>query len=134
MHDVENLRITGLDPARPPRIRKEPYIDLYFTLEPVAPPRWCADFNDLATASGTTANINPKQGTIIETWVRKPEEIATRLSRLQSLIEQATKVFMARAEAEAAALQQAGIPLEDQGEQGRLNAIVAALDFGPQAR
>ncbi len=133
MDDIRALHIAGIDPTRPPRIRKEPYIDLYFTLEPVAPPRWCEDFNDLATTKAAGARVNPKQGKIIETWVRKPDEIAGRLSRLQSVVEQTTKSYIARAAAEAAELLKVDVPLEEQGEQGRLNALVAALDFRAKA-
>ena len=44
MKNINDLKITGIDNARPPRIRKEPYIDLVFTLSEKANKEWCHDF------------------------------------------------------------------------------------------
>jgi hypothetical protein len=46
MEGISDIRITGIDETRPPRIRKEPYIDLCFRLTHKAPVDWCHDFTD----------------------------------------------------------------------------------------
>ncbi len=131
MNDIRDIHISGIDPTRLPRVRKEPYIDLYFTLDPPAPPQWCEAFNDLAGGAEFPATIDPKKGLIIETWVRTPDEIVKALMVLKAVVRKATAATIARAEAEAAALLQVDTPVEERGEQGRLNAIIATLDFNP---
>lgn len=129
MDDIRDIHINGIDPTRQPRVRKEPYIDLYFTLEPAAPPRWCEDFNGLAAGGDFPATIDPKKGLIIETWVRTPDEVVTALHTLKGVVRKTTEAYIARAKAESAALLQVDVPAEEQGEQGRLNKIIATLDF-----
>ena len=48
MDNILDIRIIGIDEKRPPIIRKEPYIDLFFKLSCKPPLDWCEDFNVLA--------------------------------------------------------------------------------------
>ncbi len=128
MEGISDLKICGLDEMRPPRIRKEPYIDLYFQLSHKAPEDWCNDFNNLTKQLQPPAKIAPATGLFVETWVRKPEEIEPRLKLLQDIITDCSEKYIARIHAQAAAQQVPG-KSEDEGEQGRLNQIIAGLDF-----
>lgn len=131
MEGISDIRIIGIDDMRPPRIRKEPYINLYFKLSHKAPAQWCADFNALVAKKTYTTRIDPGEGLFIETWLRKPEEIETVLEGLKAAVKEASEVFIARMKAEALAAAAAGNTLnpEDEGEQGRLNRIIAGLKF-----
>lgn len=83
MEGISDIRIVGLDERRPPRIRKEPYINLFFKLSHEAPADWCQCFNSLLAKHGSTPKIKPDEGLFIETWVRKPGEIEAHLELLK---------------------------------------------------
>ncbi|MGJ8668487.1 MAG: hypothetical protein ACSHXK_03265 [Oceanococcus sp.] len=129
MDEIKDLRITGIDETRPPRVRKEPYIDLYFTLSFQAPPLWCEMFNDLVQKGKFPAKIEPESGLMIETWVRQIDEIELALATLKQGVSKATEAYFARLKAEAAQVTDSSVGLEDGGEQGRLNRVLAALNF-----
>ena len=69
MKGISDLRIIGIDERRPPIIRKEPYIDLYFKLSHQAPADWCNDFNALLSKHPSAPKINPKEGLYIESII-----------------------------------------------------------------
>ncbi len=127
MEGISDIRISSIDEMRPPRIHKEPYINLYFKLTHKAPKKWCEDFNHLVSKGDYPAKIEPNTGLFIETWVRKPEEIATALEGLKRAVSTCKEEYIARINAEAAA--QIGDAQEATGEQGRLNKIIAGLNF-----
>ncbi len=129
MEGISDIRICGIDPMRPPRVRKEPYIDLYFQLTHQAPVRWCEDFNQLMLKSKIKARIDPSAGLIIETWVQNMNQIEAALSALKRAIHACNDQFIARFHAEAAAALKAGATLNDEGEQGRLNRIIKNLHY-----
>ncbi len=127
---ISDIRICGIDERRPPRIRKEPYINLYFKLNHKAPADWCVAFNNLTARGKFTVKIEPDEGLYIETWVRKPEEIEDVLQRLKAVVTQCSDEYIQRIEAEArAAAQRGDSSAEDDSEQGRLNRIIAGLKF-----
>ena len=129
MNDVRNIRISGLDETRPPRIRKQPYIDLFFELSEQAPVLWCELFNQHSKDGRYPAKIDPEKGLLIETWVRKPEEIEAWLASLKTMVAKTTTAYLARVKADADRARGQMDQPGDEGEQGRLNRIVAALDF-----
>lgn len=129
MEGISDIRISGIDQARPPLIRKEPYINLFFRLNHKAPSKWCDDFNNVFARSNYPVKIDQVEGLFIETWVRKPEEIEPMLKALKEAVKHASKTYIARVEAEARAAAEQGANPEDEGEQGRLNRIIAGLDF-----
>lgn len=129
MEGISDIRIIGLDEARPPRILKEPYINLFFKLSHKAPKRWCEEFNDLVGKKGYPAKIDTVAGLFIETWVRKPEEIVDSLDGLKQTVVLASQKYIARIQAETDAAEHSGGATAESAEQARLNKIVAALNF-----
>ena len=129
MEGISDIKISGIDEMRPPLIRKEPYINLFFKLIHKAPKDWCNHFNDLVAKREYPVKIDPAIGLFIETWVRKPHEIEHALEELKKSVSQCNQDYIARitAESNAAAAQRAHP--EDAGEQGNLNRIVAALNY-----
>jgi len=129
MEGISDIKISGIDEMRPPRIRKEPYINLFFKLAHKAPKEWCIDFNHLVSKGEYSAKIEPATGLFIETWVRKPEEIERALQGIKSAISTCKEEYIARILAEANTAAEMGDELEESGEQGRLNRIIAGLNF-----
>lgn len=129
MEGISDIKVSGIDEARPPRIRKEPYINLFFKLTHKAPKEWCEDFNRLVAKKKYPAKIEPSTGLFIDTWVRKPEEIQPALNGLKKFVATCNQEYISRIQAEAAAAANVGDMAEDEGEQGRLNRIVAGLNF-----
>jgi hypothetical protein len=128
---ISDLRIVGIDEKRPPLIRKEPYIDLYFKLSHQAPTDWCNDFNALMSKHPTSPKINNKEGLYIESWVRTLDEIVPFLKVLKDKVsdcnhEYIQRIELSTREAEGKASAAAS---KEGGEQSRLNKIIAGLDF-----
>ena len=131
MEGLSDIRIVGMDEKRPPVIRKEPYIDLYFKLSHQAPADWCREFNSLMTGHPAKPALKEKEGLYIETWVRTPDEIVAMLDLLKKQIAECTRQYIERVEASTRSANEARAAQaqEDGGEQGRLNRIIAGLDF-----
>ena len=130
MEGISDIKIVGLDERRPPRIRKEPYINLYFKLSHKVPPDWSRRFNSLLAKHGSTPKIKPDEGLFIETWVRKPDEIEAHLELLKKKVTECSQAYIDEI------MQQQAKGAEDRealghetGEQGRLNKIIAGLKF-----
>lgn len=130
MEGISDIRITGIDETRPPRIRKEPYINLFFTLSHKAPVKWCNMFNDTVGKRKYPVKIDPDEGLFVETWVRKPEEIVDLVDALKEAVTHTSDEYIARIEAENRDASMRDVDPENEGEQGRLNRILAGLDFG----
>jgi len=130
MDGISDLRIIGIDDLRPPIIRKEPYIDLYFKLSHQAPEDWCRDFNSLLAQHPASPKIKEKQGRFIESWVRTPDEIVALFDLLKQTVADCTRQYIERIE-DAAKLANAESMAanEESDEQSRLNRIIASLDF-----
>ena len=130
MEGISDIKIVALDPRRPPVIRKEPYLDLYFELSHKVPEDWSADFNELAAKKKLAAKIKPDEGLFIETWVRGPDDIIAHLEALKAKVAECNENYIAKIalrrgqEDDENALLASGT-----GEQGRLNRIIAGLDF-----
>ena len=131
MQDISDIRIVGIDEKRPPRVRKEPYIDLFFRLSHAAPEQWCDDFNNLTRKLDPPIRIAKGEGLFIDTYVRDMDHIPAHLDTIKQKIAACNAQFIDRIrQAELAAAAQTATLLGDGGEQGRLNSIVAALKFG----
>jgi predicted DNA-binding protein len=130
MEGISDIKIIGLDERRPPRIRKEPYINLFFRLSHKAPTDWCQRFNNLLSKHSSTPKIKPDEGVFIETWVRLPDEITAHLELLKSKVAECSAAYIddiMREQARGAEdLKVLGL---ESGEQGRLNKIIAGLNF-----
>lgn len=135
MEGISDIKIISIDEKRPPIIRKEPYIDIFFKLSHKAPVDWCKDFNALLSKHPTTPRVNEKEGLYISAWVRTPDEIVALLGQLKTSVADCTRAYIERIQLsqrneneENTLAQQGG------GEQQRLNQIVAALDFSDSAK
>lgn len=130
MEGISDIRIIGIDDKRPPVIRKEPYIDIVFKLSHQAPVDWCKDFNALLAKHPSTPRIKDKEGLYIEAWVKTPDTIVALLEQLKDKVSECSREYIARIELSIRNAQNANASLsEETGEQGRLNRIIAALDF-----
>ncbi|MEO5342021.1 MAG: hypothetical protein H7842_01570 [Gammaproteobacteria bacterium SHHR-1] len=130
MDSINNLKIIGLDPRRPPIVRKEPYIDLIFELSHPAPEDWCDDFNNLNRGATPTVMIKKNPGLFIETYVREMGHIPRQLELIKAKVKQCSAEYLEKIRLKAieeaaknGSLSGAG------GEQGKLNAILAELDY-----
>jgi hypothetical protein len=130
LEKISDIRIVGLDEQRPPRVRKEPYIDLFFMLSHQAPKKWCEDFNKLSKDLVPPVKIDESKGIFIDAYVRDMNHIPAHLEKIKKKIttcnEQYIESIRQRELAEAAkntSLYGAA------GEQGKLNTIIAALKF-----
>lgn len=130
MEDISDIKIVGIDEKRPPRIQKEPYIDLCFRLSHKAPMDWCHDFNDHQSKAAYPATVNTKECLYIETWVRSPDEIATHLQTLKKAVTDCNARYIAKIQA---SLRDRDSEIDaltkETGAQGQLNRIIAGLDF-----
>ena len=130
MEGISDLKIIGIDDRRPPLIRKEPYIDVVFKLSHQAPADWCRDFNELMAKHPATPKINEKEGLYIEAWVRDPDVIAEFLELLKKTVIECSRQYITRIELKSQNAGDANALLaKETGEQGRLNRIIAGLDF-----
>ena len=129
MEGISDIRICGLDEKRPPRIINKPYIDIFFKLVHQAPKDWCDDFNQLVAKGKYTAKITPAAGLFIETWVRTPDEIEDALKTLKTAVTTCSQQYNAKIDSRIKAAADAQDKPGDEGEQGRLNKIIAALNF-----
>jgi len=127
---ISDINIIGIDESRPPVIRKEPYIDLYFRLSHQAPADWCRDFNGLASQLASSAKIKEKEGNFIECWVRTPDEIVELFELINRIVADCIRQYIERIENAKLHANSIGTEsLEEEGEQGRLNRIIASLEF-----
>lgn len=130
MEGISDIKIIGIDETRPPKIRKEPYIDIVFKLSHQAPADWCSDFNGLMTSHPCSPKINEAEGLYIETWVRNPDEINDVLEQLKENIATCTDEYIERIERSYRNADDANATTsEEEGEQGRLNKIIASLNY-----
>lgn len=130
MEGISDIKITGIDEKRPPRIRKEPYIDLCFRLSHKAPIEWCRDFIDHQSKAAYPATIDIKECLYIETWVRAQDEIVAHLQSIKKAVAECNARYIEKIEASQRDRDGEidGLAKET-GPQGQLNRLIAALDF-----
>ena len=130
MSRFEEIRIMGIDEQRPPRVRKEAYIDLFFKLSSKAPLDWCEDFNALGRQIDPSPKIDKNKGECVDTYVKHMDNIQSHLNEvIQTIVdcnEQYEEKIRQRQLAEAAS--NAALIGQD-GEQHKLNEIISALKF-----
>ena len=130
MEGISDIRITGIDERRPPRIRKEPYIDLCFRLAHKAPVDWCHDFTDHQSKVAFPSKIDIKECLYIETWVRSQDEIVGHLQTLKKAVTECNVRYIEKIEAlERDRDGNIDELAKEAGPQGQLNRLIAALDF-----
>jgi len=128
---ISDIRIASMDENRPPRLRKEPYIDLYFRLLHKAPPDWCVGLNDMLVKHEYTPKIQEDEGLFIETLVRSPDEIAGLFQILKKKVTECSAQYIEKIAASQRDSDSDNDHLQKdgEGEQGRLNKFIAKLDF-----
>jgi hypothetical protein len=127
---ISDIKIVGMDEKRPPRIRTEPYIDLIFRLSHKAPLDWCRDFNDLLLKQEYSPKIDDQEGLYIETWVRTPDEIVAQFQMIKEKLAECTVQYIEkRRVSDLSKDSDNDLVKQGGGEQGRLNSIIAGLDF-----
>ena len=131
MEGISDIKIIGIDERRPPRILREPYIDLYFKLSHKPPLDWSRDFKELMAGHPSKARVDEKNGLFINGWVRRPDDVAAFLEFLKEKVDECSRQYIKRIETSVrdASDADASMVKEESGEQGRLNKIVASLDF-----
>ena len=131
MKGISDINIIGIDKTRPPVIRKEPYIDVFFELSHQAPIDWCKDLNTLFSQNKpeNNATIDAKEGLFINTWVRTAEEISSLFEQLKDDINACTDQYISNIQLTS---NQSGTDANETNisdEQENLNKIIAALVF-----
>ena len=130
MSDLKEIKIIGFDKDRPPKVRKEAYIDLFFQLSQKAPLAWCEDFNALGRKVNPSPKINKDKGVHIETYVNNMNLIAQQLTAVKALLLECSKQYQLKADEKARILAASNASLQGQdGEQLKLNKIVDELNF-----
>jgi hypothetical protein len=130
MNGFDEIRISGVDDTRPPRLRKEGYIDLYFTLSRQVPDEWCEDFNAIGRRITPSAKIDKNSRLTIDTYVNDMERIAAQLAELKEAVEDCNRQYAEKLRQRELALASENAALQGEGgEQQRLNSIIAALEF-----
>ena len=130
MSSFEEIRITGLDPDRPPKVRKESYIDLFFKLSTEAPLDWCEDFNALGRQLNPAAKIGKTTADCIDTYTNNMEKIHSQLDEIKQTVKDCNEQYLEKIKQKAMALAASNAALQGQGgEQDKLNQIIAALAF-----
>ena len=131
MQGISDINIIGIDETRPPFIRKEPYIDIFFELSHQAPIDWCKDLNSLFSLKHTTSNatINENEGLFIKTWVRTPSEISSLLEQLKEEIIECTSQYIERIQLSSQQTGDDTSETNESREQSNLNIIIDSLVF-----
>jgi hypothetical protein len=130
LEDIRDIKIVGIDEKRPPRIRKEPYIDLFFRLSHQAPKKWCQDFNKLTKDLVPPVKIDENAGIFIDAYVRDIGHITVHLEKIKMKISACNEQYIENIrQKELAATTKNNLFVAEEGEQGKLNKIIAALRF-----
>ena len=130
MSSFIDIKITGIDSDRPPRMRKEAYIDLFFRLSKKVPADWGAAFNALGRKLTPSPKIDKVSGEFIETYVNDMDLIAQHLDQIKQAVAECNRAYREKLDEQARALAASNASLQGQdGEQYRLNQIIAALEF-----
>ena len=130
LDNILDIRIIGIDEKRPPIIRKEPYIDLYFRLSCKPPQDWCEDFNALAKDLAPQVKIDTTVRKFIDAYVRDMNHIPEHLAIIKKKIKACNEQYMEDIRLKELADAENNVSLHQEGgEQRKLNTIVAALKF-----
>lgn len=130
MPEFEDIKIVGIDLERPPQIRKEAYIDLFFNLSSKAPLDWCEDFNALGRRMDPAVKIEKNNGLFVEAWVRNMDDIAPHLEKIKQKVADCNEQYREKDRLKKLALLAARTSTSGTNvQQSKLNEIVAGLKF-----
>lgn len=130
MNTISDLRIIGIDETRPPQIRKEAYIDVYFKLSAQAPEDWCDEFNALGRKINPAVKIDVKKGITIEAWVKNMNDLPAHLEKIKLKVKECNELYLEKLRLKAVAMAASvALKMGKGSEQNTLNDIVAGLKF-----
>lgn len=130
MNAITDIKIVSIDQEKPPLVRKEAYIDLFFKLSHQASNEWCEDFNKLGHQMNPPVKINNVKGLVVETWVREMNHIQDHLNKIKVKITLCNEQLLAKITQRNIALAASNASAAGTGnEQAKLNHIIAELDF-----
>lgn len=129
MQSIRELKVSGIDESRPPVIRKEPYIELFFKINKQAPKDWCLHFNDVMKNSKYPVKIKPEEGAVVETWVRSVDEIEKSLKVIQHAFVRCSDEYIEKIESQSRINDSNVSGASISPEQMHLNSVIAKLKF-----
>ena len=130
MSSFEEVKIIGFDPERPPIMRKESYIDLFFKLSQTAPLDWCEEFNALGRRINPSAKIDKNTRDCIDTYINDMDKISSHLNAIKQTVIECNAKHMEKIHQKELALAANNAAVKGQGgEQHRLNQIISGIKF-----
>ena len=130
MTAFSDIKIISIDETRPPQVRKEAYIDVFFKLSMQAPEDWCEEFNSLGRKINPAVKIDSKKGIIIDAWVKNMNDLPSHLEKIKQKVKECNESHIEKIRLKALAMAASMASQLGQGsEQNALNDIVAGLKF-----
>ena len=130
MNAISDIKIISIDETRPPQIRKESYIDVFFKLSVQAPEDWCDEFNALGRKINPAVKIDVKNGIIIDAWVKNMNDLPKHLEKIKEKVKECNELHIEKTRLKAIAMAASvASKLGKCSEQNALNDIVAGLKF-----
>ena len=130
MNAISDIKIIGIDETRPPQVRKEAYIDVYFKLSMQAPEDWCDEFNALGRKINPAVKMDVKKGIIIEAWVKNMNDLPGHLEKIKQKVKECNELHIEKVRLKAVAMAASvALKMGKGSEQNALNDIVAELKF-----
>ena len=130
MTPFNEIKIIGIDANRPPRVRKESYIDLFYQLSEDAPEEWYEDFAGFGRQVNPLAKIDKGKPGFISTYVNDMDVIPKHFEQLKQAVFDCNAQFQEKLRLREQALARENADTRDQGgQQYKLDEIIAALDF-----
>jgi capsid protein len=127
---INQIKLIGIDEERPPLMRKEAYIDLFFKLSQKAPQDWCEDLNKLGHQVEPSFKIDTLKGDIVETWTRDMNLIPQQVEKIKEKIKECNKQYVERLRLKVISdAARTASPTGHDSQQAELNLIIATLDF-----
>jgi hypothetical protein len=130
MTQFSEIKITGIDTNRPPRVRKEAYIDLFYQLSEDAPEEWCDDFVSFGRQVNPLAKIDKIKPGFISTYINDMDEIPRHFEQIKQAVVDCNTQYMEKLmKREQTLARENATEREEGGQQFKLDEIIAALDF-----
>lgn len=130
MTQFNEIRIIGIDPNRPPRVRKEAYIDLFYQLSEDAPEEWCEDFSSFGRHVSPLAKVEKGGRCFIGTYVNDMDAIPAHFEQVKQAVTDCNAQYLEKITQREQALAKDNADLREQGgQQFKLNEIIESLDF-----
>ena len=130
MTQFNEIKITSIDANRPPRVRKEAYIDLFYQLSEDAPEEWCEDFSGFGRHVNPLAKIEKGTRCFIGTYVNDMDSIPAHFEQIKQAVIDCNTQYLEKIRQRELALAKDNDTLQEQGGlQFKLNEIDTSLDF-----